>query len=409
MTTYPLTTLGPVISSNGISIPSFQDILLSLQASYEQIFGSDVQLDPDTQDGQWLSVMAQAIYDCNQACVAVYNQFSPATAVGAGLSSLVKQNGLTRDVATNSTAPGTIVGRPGTELNNCTIGDNLDLNTVWSIPNGTLIPPTGQVDVTVTCTTQGAIAAAEGTLTVILTPTFGWQTVTNTADATPGAPVEDDAQLRQRQSISTSLPALTPFDSTLAAVGQVTGVERFFGYENDTELTDANGIPPHSISIVVAGGDETAIATAISQKKTPGCGTYGTTSITVSDSYGIPKVINFFELEVTDIYVIINGNALNGWNASTEQLIIDAVTAFINGLVIGGTVFYNKLWSPANLSGSAAQNSTGFAQTVLDQLSDTYDITELFIGIAADPVGTVDIPIAFNFAAVTANVTVDIS
>ena len=62
-------------------------------------YGSDAVLTPDSQDGQLLAVFAQAIYDNGQALIAIYNSFSPATAQGAGLSSLVKINGLARDVA----------------------------------------------------------------------------------------------------------------------------------------------------------------------------------------------------------------------------------------------------------------------------------------------------------------------
>ncbi|QEL21721.1 hypothetical protein FQV39_03360 [Bosea sp. F3-2] len=111
------------------------------------------------------------------------------------------------------------------------------------------------------------VTALPGMVTGIGTPTRGWQSVTNSAAAVIGQPVELDAQLRKRQTVSTALPSLTVFEGTIGAVASITGVDRLKGYENDTGTTDANGIPAHSISLVVQGGDATAIAQAIAAKK----------------------------------------------------------------------------------------------------------------------------------------------
>ena len=102
MDTFPLPTLAPTITGAGISVPTYADILSSLQASVRQIYGEDIYVEPDSMDGQLLAIMAQAIYDCGQTAVAVYNSFSPQTAFGAGLSSVVKINHLARAIATNS-------------------------------------------------------------------------------------------------------------------------------------------------------------------------------------------------------------------------------------------------------------------------------------------------------------------
>src|SRR6185503_10030857 len=97
------------------------------------------------------------------------------------------------------------------------------------------------------------------------------------------------AELRARQVVSTALPSLSVMDGTVGAVANVTGVTRFKGYENDTGSADVNGIPAHSISIVAEGGDSQEIADAIARHKTPGTGTYGTTSVTTYDAQGVPN------------------------------------------------------------------------------------------------------------------------
>lgn len=396
---YPLATLSFTITAAGISAPSFADILASLQASYQAIFGQDVYLDPDSQDGQWLAVIANAINDVNQQAIALYNSFSPTFAVGAGLSSLVKINAIRRNVPSPSTVVLAVTGQPGTEIVDGIVGDNQNLNTQWALPPVVVIPGGGSINVTATCTQLGAFSAAAGTLINIVTPTAGWQSVTNAAPASPGLPFETDAALRARQTLSTSFPALTPIGAIVAAIAAVPGVSRSIVYENDTAGTDGNGVPSHSISAVVQGGDVTAVATAIEEKKSPGTGTFGTTSVVVNDPQGVPITINFFELALTRIYLNVTLTRRAGFVGTTAALVQEALSQFVSTLAIGGTIYYTRLFTPANLEGSAAQLATGLSQAQLEALGATYDITALTVGTAPAPAGVVDVPIAFNAAA----------
>lgn len=388
---YPLPTLSATVTPTGISAPSFSDILASLIATMQSIFGSDIYLPPDSQDYQMLAVFALAISDQNQTMIAIYNGFLPTFAQGAGLSALVKINGLVREGSTNSTAVVTITGTAGTTITNGVVQDVNGL--LWNLPASVVIPNAGFISVTATCQTAGAVTAAAGAISIISTVILGWQSVSNPAAATVGVAVESDAALRRRQAVSTALPAVTPLQSILAAVANITGVSRYAIYENNTGSTDGNGVPGHSISLVVQGGDVTTIAEVIEQTKSPGTGTYGTTSEIVEDPAGLPITINFFELVDVPIYVAVTIQPLAGYVAATGTALVAAIVAFINGLAIGEEVFFNWLFGPASLYGSP--------------LGLTYRVTALFIGLAPSPAGTADIPIPFNEAAscATANVT----
>jgi len=240
--------VAPTVDANGISAPQFSDVLAYLQDQYRAIYGADVYLGNDSQDGQFLGVIAAAINDVNAAAVAVYNSFSPMTAQGNGLSSNVKLNGISRLVPTNSTVDVTIVGVAGTEIANGIVSDTN--RNKWNLPALVSIPLGGTVTVTATCQSLGAVAAQPGTVTKIETPTFGWQTVTNTAAAALGQPVETDAELRARQSKSVATPSQTVFEGIVGSVANIAGVNRIAGYENDTDATDSNGVPAHTIAIV---------------------------------------------------------------------------------------------------------------------------------------------------------------
>jgi len=386
------------LDANGIYKPDYTAVLTYLEDQFKSIYGQDVYIDPDSQDGQLLAIFAAAVDDANAMAVQVYNAFSPSSARGVGLSSVVKINGIKRLVASNSTVDLTLVGQAGTTILGGIAKD--DAGNQWLLPASVTIPSGGSITVTATAKAAGAILALPSTITTIGTPTRGWQSVTNANAAAPGQPIELDAELRQRQTISTALPSLTVFEGTMGAVASITGVERLKGYENDTGTTDGNGIPAHSISLVVQGGDATAIAQAIADKKTPGTGTYGTTSVTITDEYGVARAIKFYRPTTATIKVNISLTAQAGYTAAIEAGIKQAIVDFINGLDIGGTngfVEWAEMFVPANLS--------------LSPDAKTYKVTALTVAKNAGSFGTSDLAIAFNEAptAALANVAITVS
>lgn len=394
-----ITNPSAVITDTGVSAPTFPEILDYFQQKYYSIYGSDVDLDADTQDGQWIGVLARAIHDCNQNVIKAYNSFSPSAAQGVGLSNLVKINGLKRQVPTNSQAIVTIVGAFGTPIINGQIGDDLNLNTVWALPPLVTIPQGGSIDVTATCTELGSTNMPAGHLTKILTPTRNWNNVTNAQAATPGNPVEMDATLRQRQTQSTSLPALTPRGAIYAAIAALAGVSRLQVYQNDGDVPDVNGIAAHSISAVVLGGDAMAICEAIAEKKSPGTGTTGSVSEVIVDPHGVPDTIRYNPLTVVQLDVGVTIKALPGFTSTTAPLIQAAVAGFISGLDIGEDSYLLRLVAPANLSGDAATVATGLSQQQLDILSSTYTVTAVTQAKHGSSKSAQDIVIAYNEAA----------
>lgn len=380
-----LATYAAQVGTAGITAPSYEAILQSLKEQMQAIFGSDIYLQPDSQDGQMLAIVARAIYDMNQQLIATYNSFSPTFAQGVGLSSMVKINGLRRLVPTNSQAVGNVVGQTGTIITNGVVAD--ENGNLWNLPTPITIPVAGTIEVTVTAQEPGSIIAPAGTINRVQTPVLGWQTFVSTADSIPGSPVESDATLRRRQAQSVSLPANTPLAATLAAIINLTGVLRARIYENDTGIADANGLPPHSICAVVEGGDVQDIVDAIGSKKTPGCGTFGGDSGTYTDPItGIAYIIDFDVLTASNITVALTIIALDGFSTPTKDEIQNSIAEYLNSLGIGQPVQYNRLFAAAYLNG--------------DPLGLTYEITAMTTKLGAGAPGVIDIPIPFNSAAV---------
>ncbi len=362
------------IDSAGYHYLDFPTFLLWLQGKYKGIYGEDVYLGSDSQDGQFISILAQAFFDTAALGASAYNSFSPSTAQGVGLARNVKINGIKKRVATKSTVDLVIVGVNGTPLINAIAVDTLQQQ--WVIPT-TTIPISGTITVTATAAVAGAIAALENTITGIFTPTQGWQTVNNPSAATLGVAVESDAELRIRQTESVANPSLTVFEGTVGAVGNVAGVTKFAGYENPTATTDGNGIPAHSIAIIASGGTDADVAAAIQVHKTPGTRTFGTTTVLVDDSKGMPININFYRPTNATIGVQVTITTLTGWTSDYEALIQAAVAAAVLATPIGGSIIITKLYVIAYLLGTPAYGTFNIVSIQLKKNAGSFAATDI--------------------------------
>ena len=379
---------GAYIDRDGFNLPEYPATLEAMQQSLRDIFGADLYLEPDSQEGQLAAIIALAQQDTYALAAAVYNAFSPQTAQGAGLSRMVIINGIRRQAAGVSTAPVRLTGVAGTIIKAGQLED--DAGRKWDLPACVVIPAAGEITVTATAQEAGDIHAAAGEINIIATPCRGWQSAVNSVAATPGCAVETDAALRERQAVSTALPSLTVFEGTLGAVAAVEGVTRWRGYENDTNVEDANGLPPHSICLVVEGGDAQSIADAIAVKKTPGCYTYGDVEVLTRDEMGVPNHIRFFYAAPVRVRLRVTLKPLAGYLSSTAQAIRDNLAAYVNALPIGEDVLVSRLLCPINEADVAGRRS-------FDVLA-----VEICTGDAPDDTAAwhqANLPIAFNAAA----------
>ncbi|MCX9758221.1 baseplate J/gp47 family protein [Klebsiella pneumoniae] len=381
-----LDTLGlsATVTAEGISAPDYQTVLDTITGYFQQIYGSDAYLDPDSKDGQMVALVALAIHDANNTAISVYRSFSPSTALADALTSNVKINGITRRAATNSTVDELIEGEAGTLITNGSVKDANGI--IWNLPAQVAIGIDGTVIATATCSVAGAVAAPAGSVNKINTPTRGWVSATNPQAATVGVAAETDAELRVRQSQSVALASLTPFDAVDGAIANVEGVTRHKLFENDTEVTDANGLPSHSISAVVEGGDATVIANTIRSVKGQGVSTFGMTAVVVTDRYGNPYTIRFSRPVDVPVFVSITLRALTGYTSDVGDEMKAAVASYINSLAIGDSVLLSRVYSPANLGVVSGGNAR------------YYDIMELLIGRSADSVAAANLTVLYDEA-----------
>jgi len=249
---------------------------------------------------------------------------------------------------------------------------------------------------TVVCIENGPNEQDANTINTILTPVLGWDSVTNILAASAGRLLETDEELRLRFRNTKFERASNILDSLYAALLNVDGVEEVAIYENDTNVTDSNGVPPHSFLPVVLGGSSQLIAEAIWLNKPMGISSQGNTVISITDSQGFPHDIGLERPNPVTVYVELTINTAAESNfvfpGNGVDLIKDAILAYAkDNFGVGDDVIYSRLYTPIN-------SVEGF------------QIDSLFIGTSPSPVGVANISVDFNaiasFEAVNISVTV---
>ncbi|MDR1020517.1 MAG: baseplate J/gp47 family protein [Synergistaceae bacterium] len=381
----------PHIDETGIHIPEYHEIAEYLKERWRSIFGEDLYLENDSQEGEMLEIFALALYDSYQFTASAYQSFSPQTAQGAGLSRMVRVNGIRRRPATHSYADVRVVGVAGTRISGGIAEDVAGQK--WILPANVDIPFEGEALTTVTAQDAGAIRAQPGEINKIATPMRGWQSVGNPDAAIIGHAAESDAELRFRQAYSTELPSLSIFEGIIGAVADLDGVTAVRGYENFTDETDGDGLPPHSVCLVVDGGEAGEIAAAIHRKKTPGTGTHGDIEILVKDRYWISTGIKFSRPAMARISVGLTIRRAAGYSPETADRIKGSLAAYVNSLGIGNSVLLSKLYAPVDL---ADAGGFGSDTPAVSRSPSSFEVTELLLSRDGGAKTAQNVLIGFN-------------
>lgn len=373
------------VTEQGISAPTYEEILEYFQTQARNIFGSDINLDADTQDGQLIAIVSAAFNDLNAQSIATYNSFNPQTAIGTALDNVVAVNGLVRKQASYSTADLRIVGQAGTLIENGFAIDTFERR--WDLPESVVIPISGEVTVTATCEEIGAITAEANSINRIGNPTLGWQTVNNPLAANVGDPVETDTALKARQAKSTALPSISLWEGIIASLLNLDGVDRVAGINNDTDEVDENGVPAHSIAMIVDGGEVQDIGETIFKKKGEGTGTYGDIEAQYTDSLGYVNRVYFSRPDAINVAVTITIKPNENYVSVDGDAIKARIEEYIDSLGIGESVNLIRVISAAVAMGA-------------NDMNKKFDVQSLVMGEVGETLTAADIPVAWNQAAV---------
>lgn len=370
------------ITDEGFKRKKLDQILSEKNSDFKSIFGENFNVSPESPDGQINGVISESQSLLWELIESAYNGFNPSASTGVNLSNLVQINGITRLPASSSRVQLTVSGSIGALIPEGSLVSTVDTNTQFATEVDVTLDGAGNGTVFANSVETGPVAAASGTITNIDTPITGWLTVTNLADATLGANEETDIELRVRREQSVAQGSQAIIDAIFAAVANIEGVTNTTVLENDTDLVDANGLPPNSFQVIVVGGVDEDIGDQIWLNKPAGIRSFGSTTVQIDDSQGLEHNISFSRPTTVDIYVEVGLTKFSDYPADGDDLMKQAIVDYANGDLVQGRGFglsedvvYSRLYTPINsISG--------------------HSINTLKISKIDPPTGVIDIPIA---------------
>ncbi len=334
------------LDSTGLTIKTLDEIQADITTSLKDGIAQELDCEEESPLGQVIGAFSAQLREALELIQAGFTAQDPAGASGTGLQYVARITGTERAAATRSETPcsvvlaagtynaGTLIayvtGQPETRFRN---------KEAITTAGGTV---TGQI---FESEETGPIVANSGTLIVIAETVAGWTSVTNTADATLGALEESDAALRLRRVEEIYRRGSTSVEAIQADVLDVEGVTYATVLENDTDATDGNGLPPHSVEVVVLGGSNADLREAIFNAKAGGIQAYGTSTGTHTDTMGNSHTIAFSLPDEIAFGVSFTGTYLTSvfpTALAAETAILDALLAKAATQLVGRDVIYNS-------------------------------------------------------------------
>jgi len=324
------------INSEGIQTKTLADIISSLESSFQSIYGSDINLDQNSPDGQLLNQIALMCRDIADFITQDYSSKDPDQAVGVALDGVSQLCGITREGGTYTEVDITVTTDRALNLNGSesstpfTISDSIG-NLFELIDDESL--SSGSNTVAFRAVEIGNVQVSLNTLTTIVTPVLGVLSVNNpSAPTTQGEDQETDAELRLRRQASVALPAQSCFAGLVGGLYTVDGVVQAVVYENTTGSTDGDGIPAHGIWVVVDGGSDADIAAMIYLYRPMGVPMAGaeTVSVTQVDSSTID--ISFDRAVDEDLYIDLTVSSKTGGSVDDAAIKAGLVEALSYGI-----------------------------------------------------------------------------
>lgn len=365
MTNVPQPSFGP----NGFIAPPESAILAGVLADFNAAFGGNLNLDQSTPQGQLAVSMAAVIGYCNDLFLAITNGVDPAYAAGRMQDAIARIYFLERAPALPTVVTAVCSGLTGTIIGSGAQAIALDGNIYVATATGT-VGADGTVTLPFACVTPGPILCPVGALNGIYRSQPGWDSVTNPAEGITGRDVESRADFEARRAASVAINAVGILPAIRGNVLNVDGVLDAYVTENDTAAPVTIGgvsIAAHSLYVCVSGGTSADVAKAIWQKKNPGCGYTGNTTVTVVDDnsgYSIPYPeydVTFERPAPLDVIFAVSLSDSVGVPSNVIDQVRGAIVAAFNGedggerAKIGATIFASRFYAGIAALGPWAQ------------------------------------------------------
>lgn len=325
--------------SAGFEVTEIPDLREQVAGEWREAFKEDgrppLNTAPETPQGQIIDSQVAAIAQKDAEVLYIAQQFDPRVAEGKFQDALAQVYFLKRKPAINSSATLTLTGASGTQIAAGALVQSEEDGTRWALAEDVVIPGSGSVATVFTCQEAGAVEAAAGTLTRIVTTVAGWDMATNPEAATVGQLEESQAAFEERRYNSVALNSRGTVGSVFSRVAALDGVIAAYVTDNRTSSpveVDGYALPPHSVFVAALGGDDDGIAAAIYNSLSAGCDMSGNTAVAVTDpSTGAVNTVRFHRPSEWPVFVRVTIQDTGSLPSGYEDTIREAVRANFYG------------------------------------------------------------------------------
>lgn len=332
------------ITQTGYIMTSKEDVRAQVRKLWADAFGPSLSLETATPQGQIIEIMTNMLVQVDQSRQDDFNSRDIYRAVGKQLDIIGREMGAPRKAAIPTQIVVSISGdmnytiAAGTEFNMIEDVSRLFQNTSAITISGSSIQATLTA---LNGAVYGDIQAGQGLQTVQY-----YQQVSNVIvqSVVPGQPAEDDNTYRQRL-IFLKNSGVDDISNLIQKLQAINNVLDAYVKQNNSLETDEYGIPPHTIEIIVLGGDEEDIGNVCLREVTLGTPTYlnpvGGETISVTDGFGYQQKYNVtrpsgvtFTVEAT--YAPKRAQVVS---KADVQGMIDRTKAYLDTRYIGQVVY----------------------------------------------------------------------
>lgn len=300
------------IGINGLVTQSLDEIIAELTSIWQSIYGSDINIEQNSPDGQLINILAQQKKDILDLFTTFYNNLDPDRVIGIPQQILYKLNGLVIKAYTYSYVYVDVnVSSP---VNLQGLDDNIDsadgtgytvsdtAGNRWILANSQSLQP-GTYSLNFRAADLGAIESLPNTINVMETVVTGVASVNNPAtNYITGNKGESSSEFRTRRNKSMAVPSQGFDESLESQLYNLDTVTQAKVYNNRTNA-EVNGIPAHTVWTIVEGGQPDEIGRTIYNNIPPGIPMKGSQSVVISKVNGDIETVYYDIPTPVQIYI----------------------------------------------------------------------------------------------------------
>ena len=380
-----------IFDDNGLILKTRTELVSDLETGYRRIYGQDINLDPDSTDGQLINIVAQTGVDVRELIARVRSSLNLYSATGSALD-LIGAFSDTKRIQGKYSFVDVVVTRNSGLVGILRLrGENVDPNLApWSRDNQevfTVSDSLGQkfmlqqdqfiLDSDPNPSTlrfqsedQDKIVVTVGSLTNIDTPNPDVVSVSNPSiQVSVGNTEELDAKYRFRIERFTSTASggyVYAMRNALDVLDNSNGSQVI---ENNTNAT-VDGVPAHSLHVIVGGSPtDLGVATTVRRHLSGGCGLktglgYKTYDVKEMDGVRVPtKTITWETSRPEPFYLLLEVESIDGSAINYDEIRSEISESLrLGNLSVGQKVTsYDVLSDSVRNNNSLSFNNVKFA------------------------------------------------